>query len=174
VKQDSLPNAAMRLRSDLRASRARLYAPLRGLTEERFRIATGDEAWPIAAYLAHLLRTERVFTERAQLAMREEEPSVPSTRVENDEDPGLAQRMAVPQMIHGLQAVRRELEELLLAADDAALERALIHERLGRMTVAELAAKMAAHEDEHAADVARVAASLPSTKRTIIPLTPQP
>lgn len=174
MERDSGSTAAARLRTELQASRERLYAPVRGLGEEQFRIAPAGEAWPIAAYLAHLLRTERVFSERAERALREEEPLVPSTGVENNEDPGLAQRLAVPQIIHGLQAARRQLDELLASCGESELRRAVVHERLGRMTVAQIAAKMAAHEAEHAADVARVAASLPATKRTIIPLTPRP
>jgi uncharacterized damage-inducible protein DinB len=158
------------LTSDLRSSRESLFAPLRGLNEEQFRHVPAGESWSIATHLAHLLRTERVFSERAQLALHEDEPRVPSTRVANDDDPALAQHLAVPQIIHGLQATRRSLEDVLAACDDARQQRAVIHERLGRMTIAQLAEKMATHEGEHAADVALLAAQAPVTRPMIIPL----
>jgi hypothetical protein len=158
------------LTSDLRGSRESLFVPLRGLNEEQFRHVPAGETWSIAAHLAHLLRTERMFSERAQRALHEDEPEVPSTRVANDDDPALAQHLAVPQMIHGLQATRRLLEDVLAACGDGGLERAVMHERLGRMTIAQLAEKMATHEREHAADVARLAAQAPVTRPMIIPL----
>ena len=159
------------LRSDLQGSRKQLFSLIRGLSEEQFRYAPEVDAWPIAAHLAHLLRTERLFVERARLAVEEDEPRIPSTEVLNDDDPGLAQRLAVPQIIHGMQAARRELDELLARCDDAALVRTMVHERLGRMTVRDLAVKMAAHEREHAEAVAQILRQVPSGGRVIIPLT---
>jgi uncharacterized damage-inducible protein DinB len=158
------------LRADLQRSREALFAPLRGLNEEQFRNVPADGAWSIATHLAHLLRSERLYTDRAQRALREDEPRIESSGTTNDDDPGFAQKLAVPQIIHGLQASRRALDELLAHCDDAVLDRAIVHERLGRMTVAQIAAKVTAHEDEHAADVARLAAEAPATRRLIIPL----
>jgi hypothetical protein len=158
------------LRSDLQGSRSRLFGLIRGLSEEQFRYAPETAVWPIAAHLVHLLRTERLFVERARLALVEDDPPIPSTGVLNDDDPGLAQRLAVPQIIHGMQASRRELDGLLARCDDAALGRAMVHERLGRMTVRDVAAKMAAHEREHAEAVAQLLRQVPSGGRVIIPL----
>jgi uncharacterized damage-inducible protein DinB len=162
--------AASTLRAKLDEGRARLFAQIRGLTEEQFRHTPQDEAWPIAAYLAHLLRIERVYAERAAAALHQDEPSVASTRVHNDDDPGLAQRMAVPQVIHGMLNARRDLLAVLERCDGAALERVAVHETLGRMTVGEMMAKMAGHEDEHASDVARLVKLAPASARVILPL----
>jgi uncharacterized damage-inducible protein DinB len=159
------------LRSALQGGRARLFASIRGLSEEQFRYAPPDTAWSITAHLAHLLRIERVFVDRARAALDRDEPRMPSTRAANDDDPGLAQRLAVPQIIHGMLNARRELDALLDGADDAALDRAIRHERLGRMTVREIAVKMAEHEDEHAAEIARLVRQVPATGRVTIPLT---
>jgi hypothetical protein len=60
---------------------------------------------------------------------------------------------------------------LLAGCDEAALERALIHERIGRMTVRDVVVKMAGHEDEHAAEVAKLVRQVPASGRVIIPLT---
>ena len=158
------------LRSALQGSRDRLFAQIRGLSEEQLRYVPAGESWSIAAHLAHLLRTERVFTARAQRALAEDNPTIPSTRVDNDDDPGLAQRLAIPQIIHGMQAVRRDLDTLLAGCDEADLERGMEHERLGHMTVRDLGVKMTTHEDEHAAAVARLVRQAPSSGRVIIPL----
>jgi uncharacterized damage-inducible protein DinB len=158
------------LRSDLQGSRERLFALIRAVGEEQFRHVPPGESWSIAAHLAHLLRIERTFVERARRALTEDEPEIPSTRVHNDDDLALAQRLAVPQIIHGMQAARRDLDALLGGCDGAALARAVRHQRLGRMTVADIAAKMASHEDEHAADVARLIRQTPAAGRVIIPL----
>ena len=162
--------AASTLRAQLDDGRARLFEQIRGLTEEQFRHTPQGDAWPIAAHLAHLLRIERVYAERAAAALDEHEPSVASTRVHNDDDPGRAQRMAVPQIIHGMLNARRDLLAVLERCDDAALERVAVHETLGRMTVREMMTKMAGHEDEHAADVARLVKLAPASARVILPL----
>ena len=157
------------LRAGLRESRAHLFAAISGLTEEQFRF-TPESSWNIAAHLAHLLRIERVFAERGALALREDDPFCASTSVANDDDPALAQHLAVPQMIHGLQASRREIESLL-DRGAAALERAIRHERLGRMTVKQIVKKMEDHEREHAESIAAIARQAQTARRVTIPLT---
>jgi hypothetical protein len=157
------------LKAELHGSRERLFALVDGLREEQFRRIPEGAEWPIAAHLAHLLRTERVFTERAARAVHEDLPTIPSTRVSNDDDPALAQRLAVPQIVHGLLGVRRELESLLDLPD--VLDRALVHERLGRMTVRDLARKMAHHEREHADAIAALREAIPPLPRPVtVPL----
>src|SRR4029078_5943193 len=98
------------LRSDLDTSRERLFASIHGLSEEQFRFTPPDsDGWSIAAHLAHLLRIERLFAERAHAALAQDEPEMPSTRVHNDDDPSASQKLAIPQMVHGLLNPRREL-----------------------------------------------------------------
>ena len=159
------------LRSSLLGSRERLFASIRGLSEEQFRYVPTGDTFSIAVHFAHLLRVERIFTERAHAALSEDEPFVMSTGVKNDDDPGLAQRVAVPQIVHGMLNVRRELDALLAGCDEAALRRTVVHERIGRLTIADIAVKMAAHEDEHAAEVAKLVRQVPSSGRVTIPLT---
>ena len=159
------------LRSELQASRASLFGNIHDLGEEQFRHVPSGESWSIAAHLAHLLRVERVFIERARAALVEHEPNIASTRALNDDDPALAQHLAVPQIIHGMQAARRDLDALLASCAEPALERAMIHERLGRMTVRDIAVKMADHEFEHAEAIATLAKQAPSVRRATIPLT---
>lgn len=163
--------AIEQLRSDLQRSRALLFDSLRGLSEEQFRYED-DGAWSIAAHLAHLLRCERLWAERARRALDEDEPFVHSTGTVNEDDPALAAHMAVPQILHGMVAARRDIEGVL-DEGERGLERAIRHERLGRMTVRDMLVKVAGHEPEHAADVARLAKAAPQTGPVIIPLRPR-
>jgi uncharacterized damage-inducible protein DinB len=165
------------LRSDLQGSRERLFELIRGLSEEQFRFVPDGQQWSIATHLAHLLRIERLFAERARRALDEDEPQMASTRVQNDGEPGNALRLAVPQIIHGMQAARRDLEQVLdeaaAAGDDVALERAIVHERIGRMTVKDIMVKMTTHEDEHAAEIGTLARQAQAASHVIIPLKPR-
>ncbi len=160
------------LRTGLRESRERLFAAISGLTEEQFRHTVDSAAWNIAAHLSHLLRIERVFAERGALALREDEPFCASTAVANDDDPAVAQHLAVPQIIHGLQASRRDVESLLDAGEDV-LHRSIMHERIGRMTVEQIVVKMAGHEREHTVEIASLARQAQNARRVTIPITPR-
>jgi hypothetical protein len=161
------------LRADLQGSRERLFAAIRGLSEEQFRHAPAGDAWPIAAHLAHLLRLERLYVGWARRALDDAEPRIESTGVTNDDDAGLAQRLAVPQIVHGMLNARRDLDALLADCDDAALARPLTHARLGRWTVGSVARKAVQHEDEHAAAVVSIVKGLPPSGRVILPLVPR-
>jgi uncharacterized damage-inducible protein DinB len=158
------------LLTDLQSGRTRLFASIRGLTEEQFRFTPSSEAWPIAAHLAHLQRTEAIYADRALAALAEDQPFVASTRTNNHDDPGLAQHLAVPQMIHGMLNTRRSLEAFLSACTDGDLARAIRHETLGPMTIEQIAVKMHAHELEHAMAIEQLVKRAPPSARVIIPL----
>jgi hypothetical protein len=153
------------IKEDLRESRDRLFSSIRGLSEEQFRHVQTDKTWSIAAHLAHLLRIERVYAERALAALTEVEPFVSSTRVHNDDDPGLSQRLAVPQIIHGMLNTRRDLQAVLDGCDEAGLQRVVRHETLGRLTIQQMMEKMAGHEAEHALEIAHLVKQAPASAR---------
>lgn len=158
------------LKANLVASRRDLFASIRGLSEEQFRFAPAGDGWSIAAHLAHLLRIERVYAERASIALLEDEPLVASTRVYNDDDPGLAQKLAVPQMIHGMLNTRRDLECVLdLCAADG-LSRVIRHETLGAMSIEAIAVKVVEHESEHSRAIVNLVKQAPTSARVTVPL----
>jgi uncharacterized damage-inducible protein DinB len=163
---------AEELRTGLRDSRERLFAAIRGLSEEQFRFVPANETWNIAAHLAHLLRIERVFAERGARALVEDEPHCASTQAANEDDPALAQHLAIPQIIHGMQASRRDIEALLDGGGPV-LARAIMHERIGRMSVHDIVKKMVDHEQEHGDAVATLARQAAATRRVTIPLAPR-
>jgi uncharacterized damage-inducible protein DinB len=169
VKDHRMATTVSRLRTDLRTSRDHLFAAIRGLTEEQFRYTPPGETWCVATHLAHLHRIERIFTERARRALQEDDPFVASTRAHNDDDPGLAQRLAVPQVIHGMLNTWRDLEAVLDRCDEPSLDaHAIRHETLGRMTLREIAVKMARHEDEHRVEIAKLVKQAPPSARVAL------
>lgn len=158
------------LRDDLQQSRQQLFASIQGLSEEQFRHVPRGERWCIATHLAHVLRCDRLWLERSKIALAQDTPSVQSSGITNDGDAGLAQKLAVPQIVHGLQAVLRDLDDVLRSCDDSTLQRTVRHERDGLFTIAQMIEKTAAHEREHAEAIGRMVRSLPATGRVIIPL----
>ena len=160
---------ASHLRAALDSSRDHLFTAIRGLSEEQFRFTPPGSDWNIAAHLAHLLRIERVYADRAAAAVREDRPRVPSTRAQNDDDPAVAQRLAVPQIIHGMQAARRDLVAVL-DGGHGVLAREIDHELLGLMSIEAIMEKMAAHEREHAEAVGALAAQAAAAVRVSIAL----
>lgn len=161
------------LTQDLRASRERLFALIKHLSEEQFRSIPDGEQWNVATHLAHLLRCERLYVDRMRLAVHRDRAPVESTGSTNDDEPAFAQRLAVPQIVHGMQAARRDLTSILDQIDDAALERGIVHFALGRMTLRQMAAKMAAHEQEHAATIETLLPRLPAQPEPFVPLVPR-
>lgn len=157
------------LRSGLDTSHERLFRPIRGLTEEQFRVVLDPGGWSIAVHLAHLLRVERAFLDQLAIARSGPEPYIGKSRDANGDDPALAQHLAVPQIVHGMLAARRAFVSLL---DDASSSRVAVHHELfGRMTIEDVAAKLAEHEREHAGEIERLAAAAPSVADVTIPLT---
>jgi hypothetical protein len=159
------------LHAELEQSRELLLAPLRGLTEEQFRYRPADGPWPIAVHLAHFLRVERAVCAGISTAIAADGPPMASAGASNDGDEAAAQHLAVPQIIHGLQASRREL--VALTAGETAVTRILVHERMGRLTVSGLLRAHSGHEREHAAAIERIAQQARTARRVIIPLAPR-
>jgi hypothetical protein len=143
----------------LDAGQKHLFALLAGVTEEQFKrrpAATADDPlpWSIAEVLSHLLAGERLWCGRLKLALAEDGANITPSPPEAHEDDARAGRAAaVPQLIHGLLGVRREIEMLLAAASDS--ERSfkpntLWHPRLReRLNLAWMFDKIAGHHEEH-------------------------
>jgi len=154
--------------ADLSNSRQALFAPLAALSEEQFRHVPPDGGWPIAAHLAHFLRVERAVCQGIAEARSGADAYMASAGKDNDGDDTLAQHLAVPQIIHGLQASRRALEALL--KDEGVTHRELRHERMGRLSVGDLLRSHADHEREHAEQIVALVEQAHTARRLIIPL----
>ncbi len=153
---------AVELRESLTASRQRLLHAISGVGEEQFkrRPATDDGAepgWCIAEVLAHLLATEHLRAGRIAAALEQDGAEIEPSDPEAQQREARAGRHApVPQLIHGLLAVRREIELLLQRAANSenGLQRAVVHPRLGRQAVESMISEgIVAHETEHAIQI---------------------
>jgi hypothetical protein len=158
------------LKADLASGRERLLRSIAGVSEEQFKkrppSPAGDAGpnWCIAEVLAHLLQQERLRAERLAQALEQDGVTiVPSGDELHYEAARAGRGLPVPQLIHGLLASRRELERHLdrAAALENGLERATIHPRLGRQTIAWiLREKVIAHEAEHVAQIEAIKTAL--------------
>jgi uncharacterized damage-inducible protein DinB len=162
-EQTTVAATTSELISRLEDSRRSLMNAITGLDDTAFRARTGAGGWTPAEVLAHLLATEAVSTERARLVLTQDDPSVrwrPDEELENEARN--AQRMPVPQIVHGLLALRRDVMTLLepLSADQ--LARPYHQERRGELTLGWLFARMAEHESEHAGQIAALRAGASS------------
>ena len=130
------------LRGELRSSRERLLAAIRGVSEEQFKrrptASDGETGWSIAEILAHLLYAERLWATGIALALTQDGVKVQAGRLETRDEDAKRGRMApVPQLVHGLLASRRQVELLLDQAEalENGLERYVLHPSDGRLTV---------------------------------------
>ena len=161
------------MRASLAEGRERLMRAIQGVSEEQFKrrpaAPEGEPpAWSVAEVLAHLLSQEPLRAERIAVALLQDGTRIRPSLPEVHEQAARAGRVAaVPQLIHGLLAARRQTEKLLgaIEADERGLDRAVVHPENGRQTVRWLLAeKIIAHEREHVAQIEtlRSAMGLPS------------
>jgi len=137
--------------AQLERSRAELMDAIAGLDEAGFRTRPDSAAWTAAEVLAHLLDTEQTLRGHAQAAIGQRDYSVSRTADdEREESARSAQRMAVPQLVHGLLAARRDTERTLAGFSEGELRHSLRHEALGEVTVGGLIRHLSDHESEHA------------------------
>ena len=143
----------------LERSRRSLMDAIAGLDEEGFRSRPRSGEWTAAAVLSHLLATERVILERAQSALTQVGYHVTSqTEEERQEGARLAQRVPVPQIVHGLLAQRRDTLRLLERLSPDELARRFNHQRRGEQSVGGLFQHIAEHEEEHAEQISALRA----------------
>jgi hypothetical protein len=144
------------LKTRLADSRRRLLRVIEGVTEEQFRKRPSPEDWSMSEVLSHLLWSERLWAERIALALANDGASYePTPPDQQDEGARAGRRAPVPQLVHGLLGVRREVEQLVERAGSTpgGFERAVAGPR-GRRTIASmLTEQVLAHELEHVAQL---------------------
>jgi hypothetical protein len=146
--------SAPELVARLEQSRRSLMDAIAGLDEEGFRLRPREGEWTAAEVLAHILMTEHIFAGRARAVLAQENPPVAS--ISDEERSGharSAQRMPVPQIVHGLLAQRRDVVGLLKPLSPQQLRRPFRHERRGELAAGWLFQRLAEHEEEHAEQI---------------------
>jgi uncharacterized damage-inducible protein DinB len=179
-----MTETAASLRDDLITGRARLLAVVAGVSEEQFKrrpeapppshsltsgmglnpeanaaaeIRSSERLWSIAEVLAHLLYSHKLRAERIALALDQDGIEIVPSDPALHEETARAGRLApVPQLIHGLLAVNREVDRLLEGASqlENGLERCVVHPQQGRQSIAwMLREKIIEHEVDHMAQI---------------------
>ena len=140
--------------AQLEESRRSLMDAITGLDEEGFRARSASGGWTSAEVLAHLLATERTSLGRARRVLTEDNPTIEWISDDDlDQQARSAQRMPVPQIVHGLLAQRRDVVTLLETLSPQQLSRPYKQERRGQLTAGWLFRRIAEHEDEHAEQI---------------------
>lgn len=145
---------AEQLSHRLQSSRTALMDAITGMDDTSFRARTEPGVWTPAELLAHLLSTERIFIDRARRTVERDDYTV--TPVADDirsEHIGMAQRMPVPQLVHGLLAQRRDTASFVASLSDEDLARTLNHPVRGEQTASWQIEHAIEHEMEHAAEI---------------------
>jgi hypothetical protein len=122
-----------------------------------------EQGWCIAEVLAHLLWSERRQASRIAAALAQDGSKPPRTPEARAEAVRAGRIAPVPQLVHGLLGVRREIERLLTFAGEteAGLERRIVHSDGRAETVLSMVeAKIIDHEAEHAAQIEAIRASM--------------
>lgn len=120
-----------------------------GMDEEGFRARPEQGAWNVAEVLAHLLAAETMYmrwVEAGEIVLAQPNALDEDTR-------RLAQRMSVPQVLHGLAAQRRSTLQLLERLPPETLARPLRYEKPEQVPASWLFQKSAVHEEEHAGQI---------------------
>lgn len=125
-----------------------------GLDEEGFRLRPREGEWTAAEILAHLWAAEGLYVGRVEAALTTDDLLVTvRDEAERESDAKLAQRVPVPQIIHGLLAQRRDTLRRLRELSPEQLGRRLRHPQHGDVTIAWLFQRLAEHEEEHAEQI---------------------
>jgi len=160
--------SASQLSARLQQSRSELMAAITGLDDSALRARLSSGVWTPAELLAHLLSTERIFIERARRAIEQDHYVVtPVGDGVREEHLGMAKRMPVPQIVHGLLAQRRDTLQFIEALSPEDLARTLSHPVRGEQTALWQIEHTIDHEVEHAEEIrARRAAAAPAGAST--------
>jgi uncharacterized damage-inducible protein DinB len=146
--------SASHLSARLQASRAELMVAITGLDDTALRARTAAGVWTPAELLAHLLSTERIFIDRARKTVEQEHYVVtPVSADVREEHLGMAKRMPVPQIVHGLLAQRRDTLQFVVSLTRNDLERTLSHPVRGEQTALWQIEHVIEHENEHAQEI---------------------
>ena len=141
----------------LERSRAALMEAIAGLDEEGFRRWPAAGEWNAAEALAHLLAHEQRMLFLVRTALTEDNPSVQSRgEAQQLQEARAAQRMPVPQIVHGLLAQRRDTLLVLEPLSQEQLARTVQHLRMGEMTVGGLVQRIVHHETDHAGQIVSI------------------
>lgn len=120
-----------------------------GLTEAQERARPGPGEWSISEVVGHLVDTDLVFSERMKRVIAEEEPVIQRFDENLWVERLSGQEASVEEGVDLLAANRRWMMRILRRCTDADFARSGRHTETGRVTLADLLAKVTNHLDHH-------------------------
>jgi hypothetical protein len=142
----------------LSSFQSRLLREIHGVRDIDLHRPEGEALWSIAQVIAHLADAELVHAARMRAILAEERPPLLAYAqnewvAAHDEEP-------VASLLEQLWSLRRMNLALLRRQSAEALERTGVHARLGAMTLREVTARHAAHQERHLDQIVRIRTTL--------------
>jgi hypothetical protein len=155
-----------------------LGAAIRGRPEASLHRRPDANKWAAVEIVCHLRDAEELFLLRLETIAAVDEPLLPAAgmgpyalRLEREGQPAAPDRWATDRQylrndtgeaLASFRRWRRETIDHLAALSPAQWQRAGIHSRRGRLTVGDIVAEMARHDDAHIDQLSRALAGPPS------------
>lgn len=143
---------------------ARLAGQLDGLTwvvsrasTERLARRPQADKWSAREHLAHLACYQQRFLERLRTILSTDRPEFRRYRAEDDPEWPEWQTLTSERAYERLQALRREIIELVASLSDSQLERVGVHPVFGTMTIPQWIEFFLFHEGHHVYQVMTLA-----------------
>jgi hypothetical protein len=126
-----------------------LTAAIHGVSEAVLSRRPDDKNWAAKEIVCHLRATEEVYTVRAQTALAVENP----TFLSSDPDRWATERQYLrndaAEALAAFRSRRQEAVDLFKKLSPAELQRTCIHPLFGRITIDQIVALLAWHDDNH-------------------------
>lgn len=130
----------------------RLRKEVDSLNEEQLAKTYRDGSWDIRQLVHHIADSQLTMYQRLKLALTDDTPTAPN--FEQDRWAVLADtQLPVESSLKMLEGINERVVALGKSLTEADLEKAFIHSKNGRITVATKLAKLSWHEEHHLAHI---------------------
>lgn len=131
---------------------ARLRSIVDGLTEEQLAKTYREGSWDVRQLVHHIADSQLTMYQRLKLALTDDTPTAPN--FEQDKWSLLADnKLAVESSLKMLEGINERVVALGKSLTEDDLQKAFIHTKNGRITVATKLAKLSWHEEHHLAHI---------------------
>lgn len=130
----------------------RLRITIEPLSEEQLTKTYRDGSWNVRQLVHHIADSQLTMYQRLKLALTDDTPTAPN--FEQDRWAVLADtQLPVESSLKMLEGINERIVALGKSLTEEDLEKAFIHSKNGRITVATKLAKLAWHEEHHLAHI---------------------
>lgn len=131
---------------------SRLRTTVEPLSEEELTKTYRDGSWNVRQLVHHIADSQLTMYQRLKLALTDDTPTAPN--FEQDRWAVLPDtQLPVESSLKMLEGINERVVALATSLTEADLEKAFIHSKNGRITVATKLAKLSWHEEHHLAHI---------------------